>query len=163
MCGHRFGIGPGRSRDGAGRLVQAIAVLVVLDLAVGCASPPSRSRESSPLAIVVRNACPIDLQRVSLRGPALSDGQSDWLGAISPVPRGTAQMLGQRSATFPWPDVVEIIWVDDRQRQYSRRIAMEPLLKQATGEVIKILVVEIRPAGQLVVYWQPDTGRDSPR
>jgi hypothetical protein len=106
----------------------------------------------------VRNTCPIDLEQVSLRGPALSDGQSNWLGTISPVPRGTVQMLGQRSAAFPWPGVVEVVWTDGRRQEYSRKIVMESLLKHATGERVKVLIVEIRPAGQLVVYWQRDAG-----
>lgn len=100
----------------------------------------------------MRNNCGLDLRTVSLRGPAPADGQADWLGSISPVPRGTAQALGRRSPAFLWPSVVEVVWTDERQREYSRAIAMERLLKQTAGKGGKTLIVEIRPDGNLLAY-----------
>jgi hypothetical protein len=140
-----------RVRDGWAFLL-GLASLAALALPIGCTSRSLRPQPQPPVTIVVRNDCGIDLRTVSLRGPALADGQANWLGTISPVPRGTRQILGRRSAAFPWPSVVEVVWTDDRQREYSRKIALELLLKQATGTGPKTLTVEIHPDGELAVY-----------
>jgi len=133
-------------------LFLGLTGLTMLGFVVGCASSSSESPAPSPVVIVVRNRCGLDLRTVSLRGPALADGQANWLGTISPVPRGTAQILGRRSAAFLWPSVVEVLWTDVREREYGRKIALERLLKQVAGKGGKTLIVEIRPEGDLAVY-----------
>ena len=132
-------------------LALALAGVTMSGFLVGCASSSSESPASS-VVIVVRNRSGLDLRTVSLRGVSLADGQANWLGAISPVPRGTAQVLGRRSATFLWPSVVELVWTDDCEREYGRKIALERLLKQTAGKGRKTLIVEIRPEGKLLAY-----------
>ncbi len=127
---------------------------VVLGPLIGCGSQSSPPVAPPAVIIVVRNNCGVDLHAVSLLGSVKPDGQTDSYGTISPVPRGTAQILGRRSAAFPLPSVVEIVWTDDRGREYRRKIALERLLKQTPGQDKKTLVLEIRPAGELVAYAQ---------
>jgi hypothetical protein len=100
----------------------------------------------------VRNNSGVDLATVSLRGLARADGLADSFGMISPVPRGTSQILGRRSASFPLPSVVEVAWTDERDRSYTRKIALERLLQKVTDTSRKALVLEIRPDGELVAY-----------
>ena len=47
---------------------------------------------------------------------------------------------------------MEVVWTDERQREYRRAIAMERLLKQVAGKGGKTLIVEIRPYGNLLAY-----------
>jgi hypothetical protein len=119
---------------------------------IGCSPEPSQPVVQTPVVIVVRNNCGVDLRTVSLYGLARPDGSVDSYGTISPVPRGTTQILGRQSAAFPLPNIVELVWTDDREQQYRRKIAMERLLRQAPGQDKKTLIFEIRPAGESVAY-----------
>jgi len=121
---------------------------------IGCSSRPSQPVVQTPVVIVVRNNCGVELRTVSLYGLAGPDSLADSYGTISPVPRGTTQILGRQSAAFPLPSIVELVWTDDRERQYRRKIAIERLLRQAPGQDKKTLIFEIRPAGELVAYAQ---------
>ena len=143
---------PGRRACDGWAFLLGLAGLAVAGLSAGCTSQSPQARERPPVVITVRNNSGIDLRTVSLCGPARADGQADSLGTISPVPRGTSQVLGRWSAAFPWPRVVEIAWTDDHDQNYTRKIALGRLLQQVSDAGRKALVLEIRPAGELVAY-----------
>jgi len=125
------------------------AGMAVLLLAISCTSSSSQPRHQPPITLVVQNNCDADLAVVSLRGPAQPDGQADSFGTISPVPRGTRQILGRRLRSLPLPAIVEMVWTDARDQSYSRQIALERLIRQAVALGRNTLVFEIGPEGKL--------------
>jgi len=132
----------------------ALLSVALLGPLTGCRSQPAPPVAQMSVVIVVRNNCGIDLRTVSLYSLMKPDGLADSYGTISPVPRGTTQILGRQSAAFPLPNIVELVWTDEREQQYRQKIAIERLLRQAPGQDKKTLIFEIRPAGELVAYAQ---------
>ncbi|UCD52230.1 MAG: hypothetical protein JSW27_06240 [Phycisphaerales bacterium] len=113
----------------------------------------SHQQQKEPPVVAVYNNSQVGLRIVSLRAAAVG-GELDRIGSVSPVPRGASQVFGRPTDAPPLPSVVELSWSDDRDRDYSRKVILEPILQQATGERGETLVFEIRPAGDLAVYCQ---------
>lgn len=117
----------------------------------GCrAASPQRHRE--PPVIVVYNNGPVGLRVVSLSAASGSGSEPARIGSVSPVPRGASQVFGRPTDAPPLPPVVEVSWTDDLGQDYTRKVVLEAVLREATGEPGEALVFEIRPAGGLVAY-----------
>ena len=142
----------GRRLCGRCAFLLGLAGWVALSLAIGCTSSSSQPRRQPPITLVVQNNCDADLRSVSLRGPAQPDGQADSFGTISPVPRGTRQVLGRRLRSVPLPAIVEMVWTDARDQSYNRQIALERLIRQAVALGRNTLVFEIGPEGKLLAH-----------
>jgi hypothetical protein len=125
--------------------------LVALASLIGCNSQLPPPVVQPPVVIVVRNNSGLDLLAVSLRGPTQPDGQANSYGTISPVPRGTTQILG-RSTAFPLPGIADLVWTDEQDHRYTRQIALERLLRLVPTSGGRALVLEIRSAGELIAY-----------
>jgi hypothetical protein len=119
----------------------------------GCGAA-SRQPQKEPPVIAVYNNSQVGLRIVSLRAASPVGGEPDRIGSVSPVPRGASQVFGRPTDAPRLPSVVELSWRDDRDRDYSRKVVLEPILQQATGERGETLVFEIGPAGDLAVYCQ---------
>ena len=141
--------------------MRKLVLTMMILLIVGCASAPISWR-AEPNTIIVRNHSGVPLARVALRTLDPKDNSLAGVGEVSPVARGSSQVLARRADPPPLPAVLEILWTERPGRQYSEKVAMEPILETATGEPGERLIFEIRPAGELTVYCESRDGEKSP-
>ena len=137
------------------RLIVGIVVLPIM----GCASAPVSWR-AEPKTIIVRNRSGVELASVSLNVPEGTDDSAlTGVNKVAPVPRDSSQILARRLSPPPLPGVVDVHWRDRQGKRYRQEVAMEPILETASGESGEMLVFEIRPAGEVVVYCEVGKGR----
>jgi hypothetical protein len=78
---------------------------------LGC-SNQQRVKYPEPTTIAVRNNSGISLYVLTLKGVSTSEEEQVRMGGISPLPRGTTQVIRRPSSPPPLPEWVIISWMD---------------------------------------------------
>lgn len=128
-----------------------VAAGLMASLLPGCGAASLQQRRE-PSVVVVYNNSDMGFRVVSLRVAPESGTKSARIGSVSPVPRGASQVFGRPTGAPPLPRVAEISWTDDHGRDYTRKVALDAVLRDATRECGDVLVFEVRPFGDLAVY-----------
>lgn len=123
--------------------------LLVLVLS-GCTLLSSKPVVEPPI-IVIRNSCARDMSTVILKEPR-EEGQLVSIGSISPVLRTAPFVYRRPSDPPPLLRVIKVVWTEAGGQTYEQTVALESVLKQATGEPDEALVFHLQPGGRVSTY-----------
>jgi hypothetical protein len=130
----------------------SLAPLGVIVLIAGGCSTPGRTKPPEPGRVAVLNNSGRHLDMVSLRGVPDTIGTPARMGSISPVPKGTIQVVERPTPRPPLPKRVVVSWIVHGHGQYEREVSLERILSSSNARTEDSLIFEILPFGRLNAF-----------
>jgi hypothetical protein len=132
------------------RKSRALLLCIILG-SVACSTLPAGGH-AEPKVIAVRNRSGADIVTVTLRQSGGSPSQATRFGSVSPVPAGVTQSVRRQTDPPRLSPTVTLEWVDNQKRTHTRELSLANELSFATGAEGEMLVFEIRPSGDVLVF-----------
>jgi len=139
---------------GCGAAIVAFALFAGASMTACQANGPSLGllNAAEPKTILIRNRSGISFDRLRLSAPGRPGSSAHRFGAIGPVLDGIDQVLVRPASPPPLPPSVAVTLERENAAAVQANVSLKTVLSQASGHPSEILVFELRPMQNVVVY-----------